>query len=252
MSRDEQSFRKIDELADRSGKRLFSLSPNDVLVQISLPLVLILAIATRLMILSQSMAVKDKGPAILDLWKQQLILRIDKVMDEWEDKSQYSAFPEFSRVQWNGSWPADRRFSVLNQKAQALSDVGTFSSNIYFQALSYQPKGGSTNAAAAYLFDIYDPVSPRQPDNADEIPPEFRITPQRREYALQYIRKRSLEWKQHVEDLQWSLVAACAERSPLSDNWSDSEISEQMKKLAEELKRRGYPLLPDVTGEYYR
>ena len=251
-NRDTEAFRKIDQLADRSRKHLFSLSPNDALVQISLPLVLILAIATRLMILSQSMAVNDKGPAILDLWKQQLILRVDKVLENWERKSEYNAFPEFSRVQWQGNWPKDKRFLTLCTEAEALNNIGSLSSNLYFDALSYQPPtdNQSSNDAPAYLFAIYDPEAPDAPPNAEEIPQEFRITPERREYAVGYINKRCLSWKQHIIDLQWSLVAACAERSPISEVWSDRELAAQMQKLSSTLQAKGYPLLLDLTEEY--
>ena len=251
-NRDTEAFRKIDQMADRSRKHLFSLSPNDVLVQISLPLVLILAIATRLMILSQSMAVNDKGPAILDLWKQQLILRVDKVLENWEHKSEYNAFPEFSRVQWKDNWPADNRFTILCTEAQKLNNIGTLSSNLYYDALSYQPPvdNQSSNTATAYLFDIYDPDAPDAPSNAETIPEEFRITPERRIYAISYINKRCLSWKEHIEDLQWSLVASCAERSPITETWSDRELAAQMQKLSSTLQEKGYPLLLNLTKEY--
>ena len=64
------------------ARRGLSLSPNDALVQVALPLVLILAIITRLMVIEYTEAVRNKGPRILEMWKQQLILRIDTVMDE--------------------------------------------------------------------------------------------------------------------------------------------------------------------------
>ena len=253
-NRDTEAFIKIDRIADRSRKHLFSLSPNDALVQISLPLVLILAIATRLMILSQSMTINDKGPAILDLWKQQLILRTDKILENWERKSEYNAFPEFSRVLWKANWPADKRFITLCTEAQALNNIGTLSSNLYYKALSYQPTidNQSSNDTTAYLFDIYDPEAPNAPPNAEKIPLKFRITPERRKYAIEYINKRCLSWKQHIEDLQWSLVAACAERSPISETWSDSELAVQMQKLSSVLKEKDYPLLLNLTEEYRR
>lgn len=251
-NRDLQAFNKIDQLADCSRKHLFSLSPNDALVQISLPLVLILAIATKLMILSQSIAVQDKGPALLDLWKQQLILRVDKVMDNWERTAEFNAFPEFSRVQWQGNWPADERFKKLCTKATVLNNIDTLSHNIYYDALRYQPQEskGGTNESLAYLFKIYDPKAPNSPANKENIPEEFKITPERREFALKYIRKRCLTWKQHIEELQWALVASCAERSPITETWSDRQLAAQMRKLSETLQKQGYPLLLDLTSEY--
>lgn len=251
-NRDTDAFNKIDQLADRSRKHLFSLSPNDALVQISLPLVLILAIATRLMILSQSMAVNDKGPAILDLWKQQLILRVDKVLANWERESEYNAFPEFSRVQWKNNWPDDTRFMTLCSDAQALNNISTLSSNLYYDALSYRPpsENQTSNNATAYLFDIYDPTDPNASSKTENIPQEFKITPERRAFAIGYINKRCLSWKEHLKDLQWSLVASCAERSPITETWSDCELAAQMQKLSSTLQEKGYPLLLDLTEEY--
>lgn len=248
---DFQAFKQLDQLADRSRKHLFSLSPNDALVQISLPLVLILAIATRLMILSQSVAVQDKGPAILDLWKQQLILRVDKVLENWERTAQYAAFPEFSRVQWQDDWPDDERFLKLCAEARSLDSIDSLSRDLYYAALCYRPpESDVADEDFAYFFDLYDPEAPHSPPNAEDIPAEFRITPERRAFALNYIGKRCLVWKQHVEDLQWAMVASCAERRPITEAWSDRLLAAQMRKLAATLEERGYPLLLSVTREY--
>lgn len=251
-SSDFQAFKQLDQLADRSRKHLFSFSPNDALVQISLPLVLILAIAARLMILSQSIAAQDKGPAILDLWKQQLILRIDKVLEEWERESEYAAFPEFSRIQWKSNWPEDKRFQRLCREAIALNDADTLALDLYHSALSYRPTEteAEPEAGFSYLLDIYDPQAPNPPANADKIPPDFRITPERREFAINYIGKRCMAWKARIEDFQWALVACCAEQQPITEEWSDRQLAAQMQKLARTLEERGYPLLADVAREY--
>lgn len=249
---DFQVFKQLDQLADRSRKHLFSFSPNDALVQISLPLVLILAIATRLMILSQSVAEENQSPALLDLWKQQLILRIDKVLEDWERSSRYNAFPEYSRVQWQEDWPADKAFAHLCRDAKDLQEPDALALQLYYDALSYQPRESDPSAegAPAAFSPLYDPQAPDPPANAADIPEEFHITPERREFALQYIRKRCLVWKKHVSELQWALVASCAQRQPVSESWSDRELAAQMRKLARTLEKRGYPLLPTVTREY--
>jgi len=243
----EKSFELLDELERRQRKRLFTFSPNDALVQISLPLVLILAIATRLMIVSQSISAQDQGPVILDLWKQQLILRIDRVMEEWHDRSQLDAFPEFDRIQWGSGWPADTRFSQLCSQARELNRIPVLATNIYRQALQYRPESEEGDAQFAVL---YDPLSPIAPPNADKIPEQFRITPERRAFAFDYISEKAISWRQKVESLQWAVVARCAAELPLEDELADAEIALQASKLAQGLQKKGYPLLESITSEY--
>lgn len=249
MERGSQNdFKILDELQRRQRKRLFTFSPNDALVQISLPLVLILAIATRLMIVSQSISAQDQGPVILDIWKQQLILRIDKVMDAWRESSQLPSFPEFERVQWGAEWPRDDRFQTLCSKGQALNNIGALATNLYHRALRYSPEDEEAGGASGAV--LYDPASPIKPPNAEKIPDRFRIDDQRRAYALDYIREGCLHWRDRLEGLQWSLVARCAEELPMSDELADADIAVQAQKLASALAARGYPLLESITTEY--
>ena len=81
------------------------LSPNDALVQVALPLVLILAIITRLMVIEYTEAVRNKGPRILEMWKQQLILRIDTVMDNWEREAELGISGIFKEYNGRGHFP---------------------------------------------------------------------------------------------------------------------------------------------------
>jgi hypothetical protein len=246
MPASQDNFKILDELQRRQRKRLFTFSPNDALVQISLPLVLILAIATRLMIVSQSLSAQDQGPVILDLWKQQLILRIDRVMEDWERAAQLAAFPEFERIQWGGGWPGDTRFAALCEKARELDDLPALTTGIYHAALSYRPDELDPSSVAT----LYDPQSPIIPENADKIPSQFRIDAERRQYALDYIRERCLQWRDRIEALQWSVVARCAAELPVNDELADAEIAAQAAKLAGGLAERGYPLLESITSEY--
>lgn len=241
-----KDFAILDEMQRRQKKRLFSFSPNDALVQISLPLVLILAIATRLMIVSQSISAQESGPVILDIWKQQLILRIDKVMENWREDSQLAAFPDFSRIQWGEYWPRDSRFQQLCEKGLALNSIERMSTNLYYEALQYKPSGGGERTTAA----LYDPKAPFRPPKADEIPPQFRINDERREFAVKYISERCLDWREHLEMLQWSVVSRCAEELPMNDELADADIATQARKLADALAERGYPLLSSIVSEY--
>lgn len=247
---DMRGIRAIDDLASASPKRMFALSPNDVLVQISLPLVLILAIITRLMIIGQTLATQERGPVILEMWKQQLIMRMDRVLMDWEAESQLPAFPEFSRIQWGDTLPADPRFQTLCGAVSALDDPDTLKLDLYHQAL--RPPSSEIDPAEenAYLLDLYDPEAPFHPEFPERIPPEFMITPERRAYALDYIADRMTQWQRQAENLQWAVVAECAARLPFERDVDEARVAAQMRRMAVVLAEEGYPLLRCVREEF--
>lgn len=249
----EKLGRQLDALANKSSQKFFSFSPNDVLVQVALPLVLILAIAVRLMHIALSSASQDQGPVMLDLWKQQLILRIDRVLAQWEKDSSLAALPDFSRVLWSGAWPDDARFQQVCRSGQELAEPERLVQRLYEQALQDDatPAGapGSTNAFS-YLVQLYDPLSSVKPAHPETIPAEYTITPERRQFALDYISERSRTWREQVENLQWSAVNRIARALPLQDGITEQHLSEQMQQLARALHERGYPLLPSVVHAY--
>lgn len=245
-------FEQLDALANQSSKKFFSFSPNDALVQVSLPLVLILAIATRLMTIGQSLAQRDKSPAVLDLWKQQLILRVDSVLGQWERDSGLAGLPDFQRVLWKGDWPDDPRFQQVCRSAGSLSDLPAFVNQLYEQALRYQPEpsaGAATNQLA-YLAQLYDPQSSVTVPDPASVPAEFRITPERRAFAQRIIEERGRQWLAQVEGLQWSAVERVARSLPIADPITDASPQAQMAKLAAALAQRGYPLLPSVAHDF--
>ncbi len=245
---DLRAIRAIDDIASSSPRRLFALSPNDVLVQVALPLVLILAIVTRLMVIGEALNGYRRGPVIMEMWKQQLIMRIDEVMDRWESSVQLPAFPDFERIQWEGALPADDRFQTLCREAGSLNRWEELKRNLYHGALTYRPDDASEDLAG--LLDLYDPEAPVQPADPSSIPPEFVINAERRNYALSHIEDRMLQWKQQVERLQWRVVAECASRLPMEPTRDEALASAQMQRIAHELNHRGYPLLDSVVREY--
>jgi len=247
---DLRTIRAIDDLASASPKRMFALSPNDVLVQISLPLVLILAIITRLMIIGQTLATQERGPVILEMWKQQLILRMDRVLRDWEAESQLPAFPEFSRIQWDGALPADVRFQTLCGAVAALDDAEALKLDLYHQALRHRPSEADETEEQAYLLDLYDPLAPNPPAFPERIPPEFMITPERRAYALDYIANRMAQWRNQAEQLQWAVVAECAARLPFERDADEAHVAAQMRRVAAVLSEKGYPLLRSIREEF--
>jgi hypothetical protein len=246
-----KQFEDLDALTGKSPRKLFSLSPNDVLVQISLPLVLILAIATRLMMIAQSMSSQDQGPVILDLWKQQLILRVEHVLSDWEKESNLPAFQSFDRVRWDGQWPDDPAFKQLCNSGLELNNIEDLKLNLYRKALKYTPDAsGSTNTQFNFLQVMYDPQEGDPPTNIDQIPQEFRIDKERRAYAIGYIDERCRKWQAQIEDLQWGMIDKVVAKLPESENLSDRNLSMQMKKISTALTEKGYPPMNCISDEY--
>jgi len=240
----------LDDLIRGKKKNSLSLSPNDALVQIALPLVLILAIITRLMVIEYTEAMRNKGPRVLEMWKQQLILRMDTVMNKWEKQAELPAFPDFSRVQWKGAFPVDERFKSLCARAQEMDNRKNLEDDIYNQALAYTPPI-EDEESASFFVPVFDPDAKYQPKNADKISDEFVINEGRRAYAMRHIADRVSKWKEQVEGLQWAAVAQCADKMPLNAlGGSPDKISTQLTRVASEMNKRGYPLMNSVVEEY--
>jgi hypothetical protein len=234
------------------ARRSPSMSPNDALVQVALPLVLILAIITRLMVIEYTEAVRNKGPRILEMWKQQMILRIDTVMEGWEKEAQLGAFPDFHRVQWDGAFPDDQRFADLCSKSLEMNDREKLQDDLYNAALAYEPPAGEEETALQFI-TLYDPLARTQPDDPSLVSEDFVINEQRRDYAHGYVADRVSKWKEKVEGLQWAAVAQCADRLPLVDSVdADEGVSAQLLRVSDELKKRGYPLLNSLVEEYVK
>lgn len=246
-----RQFEQLDALANRSAHKFFSFSPNDVLVQVALPLVLILAIATRLMTIGQAAASQQRSPAILDLWKQQLILRLDGALNRWEQEAHLPAMPDFERILWKDGWPADDRFQSLCRQATALDELPGFVDRLYASALQYQPAegGDAPTNAFAYIARLHDPEVAGPADGGAEVPPEFRITPERRAFAKRYIEERARKWAAQVEVLQWSAVERVAKGMPIQEGDEATSPAAQMRQIARQFEARGYPLL-DAVKEY--
>jgi len=246
-----KDYEQLDKAIGRSTSSLFNMSPNDVLVQISLPVILILAIATRLITIGQSLSHQDanREQAVLDLWKQHLILRVDSALDHWEKESGLPQFSDFGRVYWANHWPDDPRFRELCQKAATLGDMKKMTESLYREALAYRP--ADTNAAGLPgAATLYDPRYAVPGTSSNTVPAEFQIDDARRRYAFQYIEERCKRWTREVEDLQWKLIDRLASELPPGDPLTDARLDVQMKNITAALETRGYPLLPGVSREY--
>lgn len=253
MSANRKGLAGLDSLINGKGlraRRSPTLSPNDALVQVALPLVLILAIITRLMVIEYTEAMRNQGPRILDMWKQQLILRVDTVMDAWEKEAELGAFPDFARVQWEGAFPDDERFASLCGKALEMNDRAKLQDDLYNNALAYEPPAGEEEGALQFI-TLYDPLAKAQPADPSLVSEDFIINKERRDYAFGYVADRVAKWKEQVEGLQWAVVAQCADQLPLEEvGEAQDGVSAQLVRVAGELTKRGYPLLNTVVGEY--
>ncbi|MFA7157842.1 MAG: hypothetical protein WC299_00960 [Kiritimatiellia bacterium] len=222
---EQKQFERLEQLARGSALSRFSMSPNDVLVQVSLPLILILAIATRLF------TAQDQSPLVLELWKQQVILRVEQALNSWETRSNLAAFPDFSRIQWSGVWPEDPRYQALCRHARDLDNIEQLKLRLLDEALAAPVT--VTNGAAPVAF-------------------EGLIDEERRRYALAHIEQRCLKWKERVADLQWATVERVLSSLPLGDPLTDRSLEKQMNNLAGALQKGGYPLMNAVVDEYRR
>lgn len=228
-----RAARQLDALAGRSSVQLFSHSPNDVLVQIALPLILILAITTRLTMLAYTMVTQqDNGPAVMELWQQQLIMRIDQALDTWAADAQLPALAKIQPNDWTDAWPTDPTFQVLCAKSQALNTPSDLRNDILAQALAQQDAATSTA------------VNELLPPNAAALDSDEAA------YAATYIDQRLASWANQVEALQWSAIATIAGRLPLGDQAGADDAAAQLRRIATELASRGFPLLNAVQHEY--
>ena len=230
-----RAARQIDALVNRSRTRLYTHSPNDVLVQIALPLILILAISTRLTMVAYNMiSQQDMGPAVMELWQQQVILRIDRILDAWETDANLAVFSDFSRVQWQDAWPNDPRYQELCTKAQELNDPEALQRDILTRALASQM--AATDASMeAVVPDRALTLVPGSPEAA---------------YAEDHIAQRRAQWYDRIERLQWETVGHIAKLLPLGSKAGATDANAQLQRISNALHERGYPLMTAVRTEY--
>lgn len=247
-TKEKRQMRQLELLMSgkKGGGDQMQLSPNDALVQVALPLVLILAIIARLMVFE----IRTEDPNYLDPWKQQLILRSEKVLSKWEKESKLGAFPEFSRVQWGETTPEDELFQTLCQRGKELEQIDKVKKKLYGQVINYEPDKEGVSKEEAILFkDIYDPEYSKK--EVEGIGEQFIINEEKRNYAMQYIEERCLNWRTIIEGHQWEMLKKVLEGTTLTDVESGSDrISKLMEKIAGQLEAKGYPLLATIKDKY--
>ena len=254
-SKRNQQKQIIAALTGKTPPASLELSPNDVLVQIALPLILILAIIVQLLTVAQSSTVQKKttgeGPVLLDLWKQQLILRIERINAMWEKDSSINEFSNLSQVGWSKEWPKDEKFKKLCEKGLAFLGDPDFKVRIYKDALAYDAEQMETDPENVSLFqDLYDPNFISESGDKSEVPEEYHINDERRDYIYRYIEERCLKWQETLENLQWGVVEKIVTALPIDHELSNKNLAVQMENISQALEDLGYPLMPSVIQEY--
>ncbi len=227
--------RRLDSLLGRTGAQLHTHSPNDVLVQIALPLVLILAIAVRLTMSAHSMVAGQRvNPVVMELWRQQVILRAEQVLDRWERESGLVLFPDLAPVRWEGGWPADERLAHLFSQAGALNDAESLRERL----------------VADVLQDPFSALADPLRAEADAMTADGEGFLQMQSLAREIIGQRSRGWEEQIRFLQWELVAEVAASVPVTVETRAGDVRQEMQVLADALATRDYPLLDQVRGEF--
>jgi len=230
-----RAARQIDALVNRSRTRLYTHSPNDVLVQIALPLILILAISTRLTMVAYNMlSQRDMAPAVMELWKQQVILRIDRVLAEWEAEAKLATFSDFTRITFSETWPDDSGYSQLCRKAQELNDRDSLQRSILAAALAHQAEA----IPGAVTTIVPEADLALKTGSAEAV------------YAEEYIAQRLAQWSDRIELLHWETIGAVAQKLPLGADARGADALTQLKEIANELDRRGYPVIATVRADH--
>ncbi len=239
-----------NEFAALYGRKIkisspWSVSPNDVLVQIALPLILVLAIIIQLMKLKVS-----SDESYLEPWKQQIILRINLVQSSWQIRFRLNEYVTEQDIVWSEQFPNDKGFSVLNQYSQRLADIHGFSEIIYKESLSLTSDeiDGTSESNHSRFRSVWDAdFSTSKPEGLSD---EFIYDAEKRAFALEQIEEQLVSWKQQVESLQWAVVNRVVSKLTLNDALSDSDPATQMQNISNALSSHGYPLLPSVLNEY--
>mgnify|MGYP006280457183 CR=1 FL=1 len=228
----------------------WQMSPNDLLVQIALPMVLVLAIIINL--LDVRVPIVKPEEQFLEPWKQQLFLRIDRVMNRMEQEWRLPLFQSPDIIRFGERYPSDPEFQILSRRSQELATPRLLTRTIYKQALAFDPRGIPNAETRDRFREVWDKGSDVEPANPGSIPPELIIDGPKREFAYDLIEKRLAEWQSQVQGLQWAVVSRIAESFTLEDMVAIgvTSVTGSIDVIAKELNERGYPLLPSVVEEY--
>jgi len=231
--------------------RQSSVSANDLLVNLSWALILILAIAA-IVAAGQAQAINDindvigtwndkgKSEAIIEVFRQKLIRKIDSVCASKQLDLNIDLLPDFSRVSTQAGMPDDREFSDLCHRAfNELGSVDDLTRVIYDAALAHTEEG---------VERMYDPVvfPGTAPDvNAPNVIGNSAKAQEHREFAMSRIRQRCIDWQTHVVQLQRQAVEHMLDSSAV-ESVRDADRERMTEKIRSTFEAQGYPLLSET------
>jgi hypothetical protein len=230
--------------------RRSSIGPNDGLVNLSWPLILILSISA-IVAAGQAEAISDanrvvnqwkdegKEKILLDLWKQALIHRVEAVCREREESWKLNMFPHYSRVSTNAGWPADKDFGHLCCETEGpLSDTTALQCELYAAALAY------TNDNMPGMYDtICFPNTAPDKLGTPNVLGESEEADRQRKLAQKLIAEKVSLWNRVVRELQNSAILTLLDSSAV-ETVRDPDRIRMKQRIRQQFGSRGFPLLP--------
>ena len=244
-----RSLQRLESIAESRARRQSSIGPNDLLVNVSWPLILILSIAA-INAAGQARAIMDieavverwdesgKSQILIEVFRQQLLRKIDAVCEGQRQKLNVHLLPEFSRVATKSGLPDDGGFAEMCREASRdLVDVESLTKDLYGKALIHVEDG---------LEPMFDPIvfpGTAPMVKSPNILGESSQSKAYRQFAIDRIRERVTDWQFHVVSLQQQAVDHLLD-SPAIERLRDAERSRTAQHIRAEFDSRGYPLLP--------
>ncbi len=235
-----------------------AFSANDVFVQISLPLVLILAISLHIASSVQARILREAADSVeqfkengtyeayLEVYKQILIRRIDRVCAATEQDWGLPVLPGVERVHFQDGWPQDAALQKLCRSGvDGLSDIQGLSARLYRQAIihSEPPSHDGVHFPA-----MHDPTLLPSTRALEVLPPGVAVDDAARAFALGYIERKCLKWRDQIEALQTEIVIHVISDRSADAIVADEDVNTAKRKLSVALAERGYQMLPNVLG----
>jgi hypothetical protein len=242
---------------------VFELSPNDGFVQISWPLILILAIITHLVIRIQGQAIDDlrkthdalgeadKDRLIIELRLQMLLDRVQRICKEVEDtESGFALAASLNGLEIVGGKLQHPGLHQLCAWAHAhLGDAAQREAlriALYKRALRLRLP---SLVGAERMYDVlYTEEAPPGIEelNYHSVIKNDEASVKAREFAMQLLEERLARWHERVETMQWEMIIMLFERDAIPEDLIDKNPAVTCSNIARYLAQCGFPLLPAV------
>lgn len=239
-------FERWEQPPPRSGEG--SMTALELLSNLLFPLILVLAMSTiiaggqrqsiqEIERVAKQLEQTDKHKLVIELFRQQLIRKIDAACGQRRTALQIDLFPDFSRVRLQDGLLADPAFGQLCINAQAsFSKLDRLTLEIYSAALAHREEG----VELMYDTVLFEGTAPDV--NAANILGTSPEAQEHREFALARIRERCLAWQEQVVGLQRQAILSFLDSSAVGSVRA-TETEQLRHRLRAEFQLRGYPLL---------